>query len=263
LGETNSLAYPGITSLDNSVIFSGVGNDSFTPFTSTSTGTIYSAFLIKVSDISNLADLASCYFAVLTDATKGFNARLFVKKNGTQYQLGLDTGSTTTNYDTTLRNVGDVLYIVMGYNFTLNALNAWVNPVNGASPSIGINPATAFVNLGGFVLRQDDATKTPTIIFDELRIVTSLTDLGLTLTTAQNEIAGLKVYPNPVSNGVLHVESNLNTERTISLFDVLGKEVIKTTTSNTIINIANLNSGIYIVKILENGKTATKKLVVN
>jgi len=87
-------------------------------------------------------------------------------------------------------------------------------------------------------------------------------DFSVTLQTQNNEIAGLKVYPNPVSNGVLHVESNLNTERTISIYDVLGKEVMKTTTSNTTFNIANLNSGIYIVKISENGKTATKKLVV-
>ena len=87
-------------------------------------------------------------------------------------------------------------------------------------------------------------------------------DFSVTLQTQNNEIAGLKVYPNPVSNGVLHVESNLNTERTISIYDVLGKEVMKTTTSNTTLNIANLNSGIYIVKISENGKTATKKLVV-
>jgi hypothetical protein len=88
-------------------------------------------------------------------------------------------------------------------------------------------------------------------------------DFSVTLLQTQNnEIAGLKVYPNPVSNGVLHVESNLNLEKTISLFDVLGKEVIKTTTSNTTINIANLNSGIYVVKITEGEKTATKKLVV-
>ena len=88
-------------------------------------------------------------------------------------------------------------------------------------------------------------------------------DFSVTLQTQNNEIAGLKVYPNPVSNGVLHIESNLNAERTVSLFDVLGKEVIKTTTSNTTINIANLNSGIYIVKITEGEKTAIKKLIVN
>jgi len=87
-------------------------------------------------------------------------------------------------------------------------------------------------------------------------------DFSVTLQTQNNEIDGLQVYPNPVSNGVLHVETSLNSERTISLFDVLGKVVMKTTTSSTTINIANLNSGIYMVKITEGGKTATKKLVV-
>ena len=104
------------------------------------------------------------------------------------------------------------------------------------------------------------STATPPVLTPQF-IIRKLADIAL-LSTQNNEIAGLRVYPNPVSNGVLHVESNLNSERTISLFDVLGKEVIKTTTSNTTINIAHLNSGIYIVKITENGKTATNKLVV-
>lgn len=259
----NSLSYSGVTSSGNSVMFSGAGIECYTPFTSTTSGTIYASFLLNVSDLTNVTtDLTATYILGLTDNLKGYNARLFVKKNGTQYQLGLDSASTTTNYNATLRNVGDVVYIVIGYDFASNSLNGWINPVNGSSPTFGINPTTPFTNLGGFILRQDTATATPTIILDELKIATSQSDLGLTLSTQNNEIAGLKVYPNPVSNGVLHVESNLNTERTISLFDVLGKEVMKTTTSNTSINIGSLNSGIYIVKITENGKTATKKLVV-
>ncbi len=104
------------------------------------------------------------------------------------------------------------------------------------------------------------STATPPVLTPQF-IIRKLADIAL-LSTQTNEIAGLKVYPNPVSNGVLHIESNLNTERTISLYNVLGKEVLNTTTSNNTINIANLNSGIYIVKITEGGKTATKKLVV-
>ena len=104
------------------------------------------------------------------------------------------------------------------------------------------------------------SSATPPVLTPQF-IPRNLADFTI-LQTQTNEIAGLKVYPNPVSNGVLHVESNLNLEKTISLIDVLGKEVIKTTTSNTTINIANLNSGVYIVKINEGGKTATKKVVV-
>lgn len=105
-------------------------------------------------------------------------------------------------------------------------------------------------------------TATPPVLTPQF-IPRNSADFSVTLLQTQNnEIEGLKVYPNPVSNGVLYIESNLNTERTISLFDVLGKQVISTTTSNTAINIATLKGGIYIVKITEGGKTATRKLVV-
>ena len=104
-------------------------------------------------------------------------------------------------------------------------------------------------------------TANPPVLTPQFIIRTSA-DIAL-LNTQNNEIAGLKVYPNPVSNGVLHIESDLNTERTISLFDVLGKQVLNTTTSNNTINIANLNSGVYILKITEGVKTATRKLVIN
>ena len=258
----NSLTYTGVTSVGNSVMFSGAGIEGYTPFTSTTSGTVYAAFLVNVSDMTNVTtDGTATYFAGITDIAKSYLARMYVKKNLTQYQLGFDTGTAPT-YDTTLRNVGDVVYIVIGYDFGSNALSVWINPGNGSGPTFGINPTATFANLGGFILRQDDAVKTPTIIFDELRIVTSLTDLGLTLGTSKNEIVGLKVYPNPVSNGILHVESNLNTERTISLFDVLGKQVLSTTTSNNTINVAALNSGIYIAKITEGTNTATRKVII-
>ena len=272
LASTGSLSYTGITSIGNSISFVGAGKEAFTPITTTTTGTVYASFLFNVTSMSNVTvDLTETYFASLTDDLKGYLARIFLKKSGTQYLIGFDSASTTTNYDTTLRNVGDVIYVVLSYDFATNSLKAWLNPTvtafNATNPTL-VNtpivtaPATSFVNIGGFVLRQDSDTKTPAITFDELKIGVSLTDLGLTLATSQNEIAGLKVYPNPVSNGVLHIESNLNTERTISLFDVLGKQVLNTTTANNTINIATLNSGVYIVKITEAGKTATRKLVV-
>ena len=110
------------------------------------------------------------------------------------------------------------------------------------------------------MLRQGAATGTPTIIFDELRISTTIGDL---LTSNQvSAISGLKVYPNPVSNGTMFIESDANAERTVAVFDVLGKQVLNTTTSTNAINVSQLNTGVYIVRITEEGKTATKKLVI-
>lgn len=82
-----------------------------------------------------------------------------------------------------------------------------------------------------------------------------------TVSVKDNNIAGLSVYPNPLSGNTLYVTSNNSIEKSVAIFDVLGKQVANTTTSNGAVNV-NLNAGVYIVKITEEGKTATRKLVV-
>lgn len=82
------------------------------------------------------------------------------------------------------------------------------------------------------------------------------------LAVGENTISGLNVYPNPVKNGIFYITTDANAERTVTVFDIVGKQVLNTTTSESAINVANLNSGVYMVQITEEGKTATKKLVI-
>ncbi|MBK5212586.1 MAG: T9SS type A sorting domain-containing protein [Flavobacteriaceae bacterium] len=78
----------------------------------------------------------------------------------------------------------------------------------------------------------------------------------------QSLIDRFKIYPNPATNGYLYINSKINGVKIISVFDVLGKQVIKTTLNGERLDISALKSGVYILKI-EQGKTsATKKLVV-
>ncbi len=155
---------------------------------------------------------------------------------------------------------GQIFATATNYNVSDGTTNGILRTGFAEANYIGATIPTGAFNITA--LGYDNVSSaTPPVLTPQF-IPRNAADFSVTLQTQNNEIAGLKVYPNPVSNGVLHVESNLNTERIISLYDVLGKEVIKTTTSNTTINIANLNSGIYFVKITEGGKTATKKLVV-
>lgn len=77
----------------------------------------------------------------------------------------------------------------------------------------------------------------------------------------ENSIAGLKVYPNPVTNGTFYIESDNNASKEVAIFDILGKQVVKATTENAV-NVSNLKTGVYMVKITEAGKTATRKLVI-
>ena len=82
------------------------------------------------------------------------------------------------------------------------------------------------------------------------------------LTNKISTISGLNIYPNPVSGSILNIETAANAAKAVSIFDVLGKQVLNVATDNTTVNVGNLNAGVYIVKITEDGKTATRKLVV-
>ncbi|MEN0010454.1 T9SS type A sorting domain-containing protein, partial [Flavobacterium nitrogenifigens] len=84
---------------------------------------------------------------------------------------------------------------------------------------------------------------------------------GNTLGISENTIADLKVYPNPVTNGKLFITTVANVEKTIAIYDVLGKQVANTIAKDYV-NVSNLKDGVYIVKITEEGKTATRKLVI-
>ncbi|MFN8275602.1 MAG: T9SS type A sorting domain-containing protein [Flavobacteriaceae bacterium] len=264
VAAAGSLSYPNVGTSGNSVTFTGAGIDCFSPFTPATSGTVYASFMVNVADMTNVTtDLAETYFAALTDATKSFKARMFVKRNGTQFQLGFDAASTTTNYDATLRNVGEVVYVVMGYDFGTNTLSCWLNPdlttFSASTPAtLTSTPATAIIELGGFIIRQDADNRTPSMVFDELNIATDIASL---LAVKQNNIAGLEVYPNPVTNGMLYINTAANLEKNVVIYDVLGKQVLNATASNSV-NVASLKSGMYILKITEAGKTSTSKLVI-
>ncbi len=82
------------------------------------------------------------------------------------------------------------------------------------------------------------------------------------LSVKQNTIAGLKLYPNPVVNGTLFIETAANAEKTVAVYDVLGKNVLNASTTENDVNVSSLRAGVYMVKITEEGKTATRKLVI-
>ena len=69
------------------------------------------------------------------------------------------------------------------------------------------------------------------------------------------------MYPNPTKNN-LFIETALNSDINVSIVNMLGKEVVNTNVVNNTVNVSNLTSGIYIVKITEEGKTSTKKLII-
>lgn len=104
----------------------------------------------------------------------------------------------------------------------------------------------------------NDAGNNGMYSIDNFSISVSEATLGL----KQNTISGLNVYPNPVTKGNLYITSNSSYAKTVAVYDLIGKQVLESKTSNNSVNVANLKGGTYIVKITEDGKTDTRKLII-
>lgn len=75
-------------------------------------------------------------------------------------------------------------------------------------------------------------------------------------------IEGLNLYPNPVNNGKVYITSKNDLDKSIIIFDVLGKKALQATISVKELNVSDLSPGVYIIKINEGEATATRKLIV-
>ncbi|MBP0904822.1 T9SS type A sorting domain-containing protein [Mariniflexile gromovii] len=89
---------------------------------------------------------------------------------------------------------------------------------------------------------------------------TSLSEL--TLSTKNLQIAGFNMYPNPTYLGYVNISSKSSANMEVSVFDVLGKQVLKQTVSDNVLNVSKLNAGLYIMKVSQDDASITKKLVV-
>jgi len=72
----------------------------------------------------------------------------------------------------------------------------------------------------------------------------------------------VKIHQNLNSNTV-SVSAKNNTQGQVQLFTLMGKEVFQSSNDiNQTINVSSLSDGVYILKINSQGKTASKKLVI-
>lgn len=265
--ESGSLSYSTLNGSGNSISFDGSGIDPVVNYTPTSNGKIYSSFMLKVFAFD--ASAVNGYFAVLRTTTGSYESRLWISPtSATTYRIGISNGATLTQIDapTTDYSLDETIFIVFNYDIDNNTVNAWINPILGSTePSAEITEASGSTGntFNQFLLRQSNSTETPSIIMDELRIGTTWSDVTPTTLSAQTlQIEAFNIYPNPTSLGYVNISSNSNAKMDISIFDVLGKLVIKETVNDNVLNVSKLNSGIYIIKVFQNDASVTKKLVV-
>ena len=161
------------------------------------------------------------------------------------------------------------LFSLLGTTFGGNGTTTFVNPpatnynFTDGVDTVAFRTTFAEANYIG-TLVPSGATSFVALVgnFNGTAQVTARSLNDLTLSVRNNTINGLKVYPNPLNDGILYISTDLNEEKNVQVFDVLGKQVLNITTSTEAINLSSLNTGLYIVKITEGGKSATVKLAI-
>lgn len=79
---------------------------------------------------------------------------------------------------------------------------------------------------------------------------------------ANGDIDGFKLYPNPVTNGKVYINTTENAPKKILIFDVLGTKVLEATLLGKELNLSDLNPGVYVLRVYEKDKVATRKLII-
>jgi hypothetical protein len=84
-----------------------------------------------------------------------------------------------------------------------------------------------------------------------------------TLSLNEFDLGSISLYPNPVKNNRVTISLANEMKFNVEVYNILGQNVLNANAEGSVqLNVSNLKSGIYLVKISASNKTQTKKLVV-
>lgn len=79
-------------------------------------------------------------------------------------------------------------------------------------------------------------------------------------TNSNEALTTISLYPNPTKD-VLNIETNSATKLNYSVINYLGQVVKTGSIENNVLNVSNLNAGIYILEVNDGQKSVTKKFI--
>ncbi len=184
------LTFPGYPSAGNAVTVGPTGEDDNDPFTSTTAGTVYAAFLVNVTASTTTGDYFFHYMVNSGD-TLNFAGKVFVKKDATttNYAFGISkranagTGAVFTGF-TYAPNATHLLVVKYTFNpaATDDTLDLFIDPTPGspepaATLSATDTTAADLTAVGAVALRQGGASSGPTQQVDGIRVGTTWADV--------------------------------------------------------------------------------------
>ncbi|MEP1487449.1 MAG: T9SS type A sorting domain-containing protein [Algibacter sp.] len=179
--------------------------------------------------------------------------------------FGLDINFRETTYE--VEDFIDIFYSLDGgTTFTLAQDDGNGHTYSGSTiGGFGTNEDQEFVQtLSGltssnFILRivaSNDSTSEDYQL-DNIKVVS-----GTTLSTNENILIGVTIYPNPIKDGLLNIKPQHKGHTDVALYDISGREVYKTILPlSNVIDISNIQSGLYTLIVVQDNKTLKKKIV--
>lgn len=140
-----------------------------------------------------------------------------------------------------------------------------INDGNAAAAGWDYGDAWAYKNTpgaqwpDGWIYGPTDCTDGSTTTFESSCIYPFVNSLS----TDDINLAIIGLYPNPAKSGNVTLKTNLVGSKNIEVYDINGRNILKTTTNDDSFNIDNLNAGLYLVKISINNVSQVSKLIIN
>ncbi|TXE09638.1 T9SS type A sorting domain-containing protein [Seonamhaeicola algicola] len=156
------------------------------------------------------------------------------------------------------------LYMDSASNFPNGTAPTTTNLVDAVVYGTNDSDDTALMNALGETVQYNDDTSNSLNQSGDGTFYLAAPSSGVTnntLSSNQNQIKGFALYPNP-ANGFINISSKSNAKISVAIFDMLGKQVINTVTNNETVNISSLNTGIYMLRAVQDNATTTTRLVV-
>jgi len=78
----------------------------------------------------------------------------------------------------------------------------------------------------------------------------------------KQETLNFTLYPNPAIDGIVYIKTVGSNGKDVTVYDIFGKIVLQDRISTNMLNIGRLSPGVYVIQVVENSKSMTRKLVV-
>ena len=159
--------------------------------------------------------------------------------------------STSTQYDYAAR-IGNSTGSLVSNDASIDAVD-WVG---GDVPSNTSSPRVWTIGSNSSAVRSHPESWEGS----ELNHIGGPNPTQNTLSVNSNELLNFSMHPNPVKD-ILSIKINTTGPVSIDIYDMLGKSVLTTNNIDNGVDISELKSGIYLVKIATNDGSITKRVI--